>query len=421
MQALIEAGRTLTFERTIEAPQAEVFRALITPGSLRAWLCDTVHIDARKGGLIYLAWNDGYYSSGEFTDIVHGESLSFTWRGPGDAEPSLVHVTLDSDGSDAAGRGTNVSVTHSGIGVERDTEPAGTPSSANGVGTTTFSDIRQGWSGALENLQSLLETGDDLRFTRRPMFGLNGGGNLNDDLIARLGVPVKEGIWIGSLIEGMGPQAAGLQKDDVVVRIGDQSVVNFPSFGAALQRHKAGDEVPVTFYRGPLEHTVTVKLSARPRPEYPKDKASLASAARDAYAALDAELDSILDGVADEAAERRTSNDQWSAKEVIAHLLAAERDIQTWITSMIEDAEIEQPFHSNTVERLRPMTQVYSPLPALVQELKRTEAITAEMVATLPDMVVERKNQYNQIATWMVTFADHHREHFGEIKELVGK
>src|SRR5688572_15986802 len=337
MQAIAETGQTLTFERKVRADPRDVFWAFTTAGALRNWFCDSAKVDARKGGLIYLTWNDDYYTSGEFTEFVLGESLAYTWRGPGDITPSIVHISLSKDG--AAGdenSHTTVKVTHSGISTSRENRSRGSFTKANGIGSTTIRELEEGWESSLENLQSLLETGDDLRITRRPLFGLNSGDNLNEELAARLGIPVKEGIWIGGLIEGMGPHAAGIQKDDVVVRIGDRPVVNFASFSAALQMHKAGDEVPVTFYRGPQEHTVTVKLSARPKPEYPSDKTALAKASRDSYATLDAELDSILEGVTDEAAEHRASENDWNIKEVIAHLIAVERDIHTWITAMIE-------------------------------------------------------------------------------------
>ena len=148
---------------------------------------------------------------------------------------------------------------------------------------------------------------------------------------------------------------------------------------------------------------------------------TLAKASRDSYATLDAELDSILEGVTDEAAGRRPTENDWNAKEVIAHLIAVERDIHTYITAMIEGADLEQIFHSNTVERLKATASVYPTLAELVQEFKRSEAITAEMVANLPDATANRKSQYSQVASYMSTFADHHREHFGEIKRLVGK
>jgi hypothetical protein len=287
------------------------------------------------------------------------------------------------------------------------------------MGPANDSDLGTRWESALENLQSFLETGNDLRITRRPVFGMNAGDNLNDELASRLGVPVKEGVWLGGLIEGMGAHTAGLQKDDVVVRIGTREVANFTTFTAALQAHRAGDSVPVTFYRGPEEHTVTVTLSARPAPDYPMDREALAEATRNIYATLDAELDSVLEGATDEAAEHRPSENDWNAREVIAHLIAVERDIHTYITAMIEGADLEQIFHSNTIERLKATAGVYPTLAELVLEFKRSEAITAEMVATLPEAVTRRKDLYNQVALYMTTFTDHHREHFGEIKTLL--
>src|SRR5262249_24527549 len=134
---------------------------------------------------------------GTISDLTKDEKLTFTWRGPGDHDPSEVHLSLASkDG------GTLVEIEHTGISSEQAAEA-----------------MRRAWEAGLENLQSVVETGKDLRFIRRPMFGLSGGDVLNAETAARLGVPVKEGIWLDGLVEGMGAQKAGIQKDDVVVSL----------------------------------------------------------------------------------------------------------------------------------------------------------------------------------------------------------
>ena len=55
----------------------------------------------------------------------------------------------------------------------------------------------------------------------------------------------------------------------------------------------------------------------------------------------------------------------------------------------------------------------------MLDELKRSEALTAAMVAALPPAAAQHKHLINPLATWLVTFADHHREHFAEIRGLI--
>ncbi len=387
---------TLTARRTVEANSTEVFRAFTNTGALRDWLCNSAQVEPRKGGRVYLWWNNGYYTSGVFTDVKRGESLAFTWQGPGEPA-SEVRVSFTSrDGS------TDVEVTHDGITSSEMAERA-----------------QRLWEEGLENLQSVVETGDDLRFTRRPMFGLNDADEMTSEIAEKIGVPVTEGLRLNGLVAGMGAEAAGLQKDDVVVAIGERDVMNFPTFVAAIEPHRAGDRVPVTFYRGPEKRTVEMELSARPKTEVPATLEATVEGARQMYATLDKELDELLEGVVEEDAERSSAPGEWSAKMVLAHLIGSERDTQVWMAAMSEDVDLEQPYHSNSPERLQAMVSVYSPLPALVEELKRSEAVTVALAASLSQETAGHKHWFKQLATWLTTLQDHHREHFGEIKKLI--
>src|SRR5205085_11969576 len=120
----------------------------------------------------------------------------------------------------------------------------------------------------------------DLRVARRPMLGLSGGAPLEAERAARLGVPVTEGLWLDGFLEGMGARAAGLQKDDVLVSLGGQPVNAGTSLASLLQGHRAGDRVPIDFYRGTERHTVTVELSARPMIQPPASAEELAREVR---------------------------------------------------------------------------------------------------------------------------------------------
>src|SRR5215217_7184506 len=57
---------TLTATRTVDAKSSEVFRAFTNTGALRDWLCNSAQVDLRKGGRIYLWWNEGYHAAGTF-------------------------------------------------------------------------------------------------------------------------------------------------------------------------------------------------------------------------------------------------------------------------------------------------------------------------------------------------------------------
>src|SRR6476646_11075864 len=85
---MVARSETLTFERTMGAEPREVYRAFTTAQGLRDWLCDAAEVDPRKGGRFYVWWDDGDYSAGTITDLTKDETLTFTWRGPTDHDPS---------------------------------------------------------------------------------------------------------------------------------------------------------------------------------------------------------------------------------------------------------------------------------------------------------------------------------------------
>jgi uncharacterized protein YndB with AHSA1/START domain len=391
---------TLQFTRTIQADPAAVFRAFTASSALRDWLCDTARVDPRSGGPIYLWWNDGYYTGGVFTNVLHDAELAFTWRGPEDPAASHVKVAL----IPVAG-GTTVEVTH----AAPDADPA----------WVSAAEIARDWEHSLENLQSLLETGIDLRFARRPMFGLDDAEPITPELAARLGVPVGEGLRLRGLIDGMGAQVAGLQRDDILVQLGEYPIAGGESLARALQHYQAGDRVPVVFYRGPQQQTLIMELSRRPPPDLPATPAALADAMRAGYAVVDEELAACFAGASEEATAYRPAPDEWNAKEIVGHLLAIEHDTQTWIAAVIEDADMEQVFHTNVTERVAALTQIYTPTPVLLEELRRAEAVTVALIAALPAAAVARKHLFNQLATSLTTFADHTREHIAEIQGLL--
>jgi uncharacterized protein YndB with AHSA1/START domain len=395
---------TLTFEQTVKAEPDEVFRAFTTPSALRDWLCNAAEAEPRKGGRIYLWWNEGYYTAGVFTELARPGSLAFTWRGPDDERASEVRVAISPA---HGGTGSTVTVQHSALPATESHE--------------SIEQTRKIWEAGLENLVSVADTGIDLRFSRRPMFGLSGGDLLNTELAERLGVPVQEGFCLGGLVEGMGAQRAGLQKDDVLVRMGDYDINTFASIGAALQKYRAGDRMPVTFYRGPELRTVEVELSQRALAEVPETPEKLAETARNEYSAVDAELDEIFQGVSDVEAEYRRGPGEWSAKDILAHLIVSERDAQAWITATIEDSDMPQPFHANVPQRVNAMVAVYPTLGDLLQELKRNEAVTLMMTATMPEEAARHRHLYYQLGQWLTGFAPHHREHFAEIRSLLAE
>ncbi|MEK7786242.1 MAG: SRPBCC domain-containing protein, partial [Chloroflexota bacterium] len=351
---------TFSFKQTINAPPAEVYRAFTHATALRDWLCDAAQAEARVGGRLYLWWGSGFYMSGEFTALEPGKKIVFTWDGKGEPAPTKVQVSL----KDAPRNGgTAVTLTHSGVG--------------SGVAwASTVHAIMKDWPESLANLASALETGIDLRYANRPRLGIF-FAEFNPQVAQRLNVPAKKGILLEGTMEDSGARAAGLQKDDVIVKF-DGKTVDINALGAVLDAHKAGDKVEAVFYRGGEKKTVTVELSRRPIPEVPATAAELAEVVRKNYVDMDAELAKMLEGVTEEEASHKAGA-EWSLKELACHFIAMERDFQSWVADMLNDRPVNDDLEMrpNVNERLRALAGRFGTLAALLTELRQAQTETA--------------------------------------------
>ena len=393
--------QTLKFKQTVNAPPAEVYRAFTNSTALREWLCDAAQADRRKGGRVHLWWNAGQHMTGEFAALVPDKKVAFTWRGRSDPAATNVQVSFT-----AKNGGTLVTLTHSGVGAGK-------------VWADAVAGFKHEWPRSLENLKSVLETGRDLRFTLRPMLGIQ-VDTFDAETAARLGVPVKEGIRLSGVVEGMGAEAAGLQKDDVIVGVGGRKTHNWSTLADALQAHRAGDGVKVVFYRGGAKQTVAMKLSGRPIDEPPATAAELAEAVRKMHAEFDASLAAVFEGVSEEEASHQPGPDEWSAKDVVCHLLGGERDTHAWIIDLIGGEERwSDGWAGNIRTRHVGILAAFPTVPALLEELKRNELETAAMLAALPEAFVARKGSFWRLAYGVLDSPSHNAGHLDQIRAAI--
>ena len=389
---------TISLEQRIAAPPSEVYRAFTNSTALREWLCDAAMVVPRKDGRLQLGWNSGFHATGEFTKVVPNERLSFTWHGKGEPGPTRVRVDFRPEGE-----ATLVALVHKGIGTGKKWAKAA-------------EEIRDGWEESLENLRSVLETGHDLRFTRRPMMGIL-PDTLTVEAAAKLGVPVAKGILLGGVVEGMGAEAAGLQKGDVITRIGEAKVRDYPDLQAALQRHHAGDEVAVTYYRGAEKARTALTLSGRPVEEPPATAAALSAALSATEADYLDRLAAAFEGVEDARARRRPAAGEWSADEVLCHLIVEARATQHFITQLVGGQEPwTDEWTGNLDVAHAGLLAVFPNSGGLLKELRRNRAETWAILAALPDEFVARKGSYWRMAYGLSEGRLHDEEHLLQVQ-----
>ncbi|MBI5945272.1 MAG: SRPBCC domain-containing protein [Chloroflexi bacterium] len=392
---------TSSAEILVHAPLKFAYCAFTNATSLREWLCDVATVEPHPRGRMYLWWIGDFYSSGHYLELDENVRVKFRWFSNIDPAPTEVTVTFtEKDG------GTLVQMDHP------------VPDEPAWVGKQEI--FRENWADSLENLKSVLETGIDLRIANRPMLGIFPGDFTEEQALA-IGVPVRDGMRLDGVLEGMGAEKAGLQKDDVLVGMGGKPITkDFNSLPAAIAGKKGGDKVEVIFYRGAEKKTVTMELSKRPMPEVPFDPAELAKKARELYSAGLAEVEKCFDGYTDAQAMAHPVEKEWSALEVVAHLIHGERFNQLFLTGLVDGYEpVTDGFGSNVDAQARATVQANPSIALMLSELRRAVEETLAYVSFLPDEFLANKGSYYRFGTGLLQPNVHLSAHAQQIRDAL--
>lgn len=393
--------RHLIFEQIIEAPIAQLYNAFTNASTLREWLCDIATVDPRQAGRIYLAWRTGYYACGEYLLLEPEKQIRFTWRGRNDPASSEVQIRLET-----SPEGVRLRLEHLIPGK-------------GDVWEKTTDEIERGWQESLENLASVLQTGIDLRFVRRPMLGIS-ISDFNSEIAKKLQVPVERGVRIDSVVNGMGAQAAGLRSGDVIIRMDGYEINSFVDLPVAISGKRAGDRIEVVYYRGPLEMRTNMELSQRPLPEIPSSVEELTSAARSIYEKDEAILQELLADVGEKEAEHRPAPQEWNVKEILAHLIHGERG---WHKTVVEIAANQESWldewGGNQNFYVSATVEAYPTLSELKEAYLRAHRETLAIYARLPQELLQRKGSFWRIAFSAVDQPTHFDAHLDQIKATI--
>lgn len=374
--------KTLTFSQAVNASPALVYRAFTDAQGLQEWFGDVVEAEARPGGRLYVWWNQGYYTVGQFSHLEDKHKVAFSWHGLGEPAPTQVKVLIEPDGE-----GSKVTLEHEDVPEE---------------GAAGF---EQEWPSALANLQSVLETGIDKRLYDRPMLGFFIGGLVDENLKTRLNLPVDTGMHVAGVLDGMGAQKSGLKADDVIHTVEGIEITSFDTIRQITGKHKGGDVVETVVYRGPEKITLPIELSKRPVPAAPAPPADLVREGHDVYGEVLTKLDEVLEGLTEDEACHKATPGDWSVKEVLAHLLINERWSQfSW--ALIETGHKFPDFPGQPL--VTALANTYS-LQDLRTELRNSVKVHLNQVAALPETFVAQKGLYFLAGN---DFAEGVRNHF---------
>jgi len=375
--------------RTIQASPEMIWTALTQASGLREWMCDGARSVPRKGGLVQVWWNSGYEARGVFTAYKPPGTLAFTWNSPMEPGETSVKFTLK-----PVEGGTKVTVIHSGFGTGK--KWAG-----------RAQESQEGWTQGLDNLQSTLETGVDLRQMDQPRLGL-GWETASGET----------GAVVTTVIVGGPCEQAGLCQGDVIVSFAGRKVRNDQDLMAVFRSCHAGQRVKLVYLRTGKRHTTTVELSARPVPEIPDDPVVVVEQARQAHERALAALRTSVMMLTDEQAGQAPEKGDWSVKEVLAHLSASERGFQAWAVDVLQGNETHW-IEARLPEQFAAVSVSAPTVGALLDRFEDDLAETRAMVAALTSEHRAHRAHYWQIAQMLLGFQFHTEDHLRQVQATV--
>lgn len=392
---------TVTAETLVHTSSKIAYQAFTNSTSLREWLCDVATVSPRAHGRLYLWWRGDFYSSGQYLELDENKCVKFRWYSNIDPAPTEVTVSF----TDQAGS-TLVHLDHE------------VPDDQAWTGKAEI--FRENWVESLENLKSVLETGIDLRIANRPMLGI-APGDFTAEQAEALGVPVREGLRLDGLVTGMGAERAGLQKDDVIVGMaGHPITTDFNTLPTAITGKKGGDQIEVVFYRGPEKKTVTMELSKRPMPDVPFDAVELAKQARALYEPALAELEACFESFTDAQAMQRPEPNEWSALEVVAHLIHNERNNLIFLAGLLDNNEPVYDAGGNNVTAYSEATVKANPsIKQMLDLLRRTVEEVLAFTEVMPNEFAANKGSFYRFGFGLLQPNFHITGHVQQIKNAL--
>ena len=367
----------------VNQPPERVFFAFTNSPMLATWWCDWAFLTPNRGHTLYMYWETGFQAMGQYTELRSPEYIAFTWV-DGASPPCKAAVTLTaSDG------GTRVDLAFSEIDNEDQARQ-----------------LEKHWRDGLENLASVLETGADLRETRRPMMGVYLGDLVGEDTAERYGA--SHGIVLEGTLEGLSAEAAGLKGGDVLIEADGQPLKEYSDLMQVMEGRVVGEVVEVAYLRNGEQHTAAMELKTQHIPEIPRDPNELADQLAAKYAEANQVLAEVLDGVSEEQAAIVPAPDEWSIRQIVAHLIANERDEQTTIGMQVGGFGDVFSYNNNSLVRIEPLLANYPTMPELLDALQRTQAETVAAVRHLPADFVERRGSYDRLGRVLLEDADSH-------------
>ena len=145
------------------------------------------------------------------------------------------------------------------VNLDGDLIGINTAITSNGMGTFIGYSFAVPSNMARKIYEDIVEFGN----VQKALLGVTGNG-LNARIAEELGIEETEGFYVAGLEESMGAKEAGLQEEDVIIKINDAPIRKFADLTGYLGSKRPGERVNVTFLRNGEEKTLSVELKRTP-------------------------------------------------------------------------------------------------------------------------------------------------------------
>jgi len=133
-----------------------------------------------------------------------------------------------------------------------------------GINTAVAGDAQNiGFSIAISPARPIIDQLRQGTTQSRPFLGVQ-MFTLTPSIAEGLGIKAASGALIADVTAGSGAEVAGLQKGDVITAIDGKEIKAAEDVTAAINTHKPGDQIKLTYRRGDATTDVDVKLGERP-------------------------------------------------------------------------------------------------------------------------------------------------------------
>ncbi len=145
------------------------------------------------------------------------------------------------------------------VNLDGDLIGINTAITSNGMGTFIGYSFAVPSNMARKIYEDIVEFGN----VQKALLGVTGNG-LNARIAEELGIQETEGFYVAGLEESMGAKEAGIQEEDIIIKINDAPIRKFADLTGYLGSKRPGDRVNVTFLRKGEEKTLSVELKRTP-------------------------------------------------------------------------------------------------------------------------------------------------------------